>query len=54
MCYKFKAVMMDGSEMESRIKTSQKESYRDAWIKASRLVSEMGEIRELILLEVER
>ena len=54
MTYKFMAVMIDGSKVESRIQLNKDwETYRDAWIRASRWFSELGEIKEMILLEVE-
>lgn len=55
MLYKFKAILVDGSEIESRIKLNKDwETYRDAWIRASRWFSEIGEIKQMILLEVEQ
>lgn len=54
MTYKFMAMLIDGSKVESRIKLNKDwETYRDAWIRAARWFSELGEIKEMILLEVE-
>ena len=55
MIYKYYVKYFDGTETRGRIttKTEKGETYRDAWIKASRVFSELGEIESMIIYKKE-